>query len=126
MLVCVLRAMSSGDDVPDAAELKLGVVAWVPGRDPLRKLLRPEITDDGSEECTDNGEDNVPGTVLRLVVVARVPSPDPVGTSLRLGNMDDGSERTDERVERGDDDSTSNGWFGKYSVTSYSKSRGGI
>jgi hypothetical protein len=97
MLVRVLRAMPSGDDVPDAAEIKLGVVAWVPVRDPLRKLLRPESTDDDSEERTDNGEENVLGTVLRLVVVAWVPSPEPVGTSRRL---DDGSEKIDERVER--------------------------
>jgi len=100
MLVRVLRAMPSGDDVPDAAEIKLGVVAWVPVRDPLRKLWRPESTDDDSEERTDNGEDNVLGTVLRLDVVAWVPSPDPVGTSRRLDNLADGSEETDERVER--------------------------
>ena len=42
MLVCVLRAISSGDE---ALEIRLGVVAWIPLRNTVGKSLFPESLD---------------------------------------------------------------------------------
>jgi hypothetical protein len=125
MLIRVLRATSSGDDSPDAVEIRLAVVAWVPLRDPVGKLC-PESIDDGAERTearVDMVEDDVLDALETRAVVPWAPLRDLVGTLLC---PDDGCERTEERVDRGGEGSTEDVLLIKYSITSSSKSRGGI
>jgi hypothetical protein len=116
MFLCVLRATSRGDDALNAVDIKLAVAACARLRNPVGELLYPERGDDGSERTEDPVD-------IRLTVAAGAPSPNQVGELLYPERRDDGTERMEERANRGEEESVPRG---KYSVTSSSKSRGGI
>jgi hypothetical protein len=108
--------MSSGDD---ALDIKLGAVGCVSLRNGVGKFVCPEIKDKREGDVVVSVE-------ILAVCISSVWDPVTPSTSLCLNRTDDGCDKNEDRLDRVDEDNPKKGWFEKYSVTSSSKSSGGI